>query len=98
MSGAASLDARIAALILEELALRNGRCKLKYLKTYRAVRFWMGAGKADYIIERLALGGYLEVAGEYVVLKRDIRTRRSLQEVVSSVKELIQQHLASRQS
>jgi len=89
-----SLDAKIAALILEELALRSGRCRLKYLKTYRAVEFWIGAQKARYIIERLAAGGYVELIGDYAVLKKPITTRRSLSEVMASAKRLIEQYLA----
>ncbi|WP_243675058.1 hypothetical protein [Vulcanisaeta distributa] len=37
-----SPEARLALLLLEELELRNGRAKLKYLKVYRMMTYWLG--------------------------------------------------------
>ncbi len=88
-----STDARLALLLLEELALRRGRAKLRYVKTYRQIAFWLGPERARYIVDRLASGGYLSLEGGYAVLLRHIAPRRTLREILKEVKRLIAEQL-----
>ena len=59
-----SLDAKIALLILEELALRNGKVRRKYLKTYRMLTYWKGVDYTERIISKLIEGNYLKIEGK----------------------------------
>ncbi len=62
-------EAKLALLLLEELALRGGTVKLRFLKTYRYLVFWLGRNRAEYFLRRLVEGGYIEWKGKYVRLK-----------------------------
>ena len=61
-------SARLAMLLLRELAYRGGRAKLRYLKTYRAILEWGGEDYASYILNRLKEGSLVKVEGDYVAL------------------------------
>ncbi len=61
-------SARLAMLLLRELAYRGGRAKLRYLKTYRAILEWGGEDYALYILNRLKEGSLVKVEGDYVAL------------------------------
>ena len=83
-------EALIALKILEELAYRNGRVKLKFLKTYRMICYWKGVEYANYIIKRLVEGKYIQVNGEYVnLLRQDIKVDKSLTRILKELKELL---------
>lgn len=71
----------IALLLLEELALRGGSAKLKYIRTYKAVEFWAGEPAARLIIERLKEGGFIRIEGERIVLSKQIKPSRGLRGV-----------------
>ncbi|MDT7902807.1 MAG: hypothetical protein RQ838_01930 [Caldivirga sp.] len=61
-------SARLAMLLLRELAYRGGRAKLRYLKTYRAILEWGSEDYASYILNRLKEGSLVKVEGDYVAL------------------------------
>ncbi|MCY0890942.1 MAG: hypothetical protein OWQ51_08235 [Pyrobaculum arsenaticum] len=82
--------ARLALLMLEELALRRGgRAKLKYWKTYRMAVFWLGKEVAENIVKRLVDGGYIRVEGGYVVLTRRFAHSKSLSAVLRDAYTLL---------
>jgi hypothetical protein len=91
MSGAdRELLAKLALLMLEELALRRGgRVKSKYWKTYRMAEFWLGRETARRVLERLAEGGYVKIDGAYVVLTRRFTPQKSLRAVLRDAYNLL---------
>lgn len=67
------VSAKLAMLLLRELAYRGGRAKLRYLKTYRAIVEWGGVEYANYIINRLRDGSLIRIEGNYVVLNTKVQ-------------------------
>ncbi len=88
-----SPDAQLALLMLEELAIRGGRARLKYVKTYRQISFWLGPSKARYIVETLARGSYLALEGDRVVLLRHVAPKHTLTEIQKMLRRLIAEQL-----
>ncbi len=83
-------SARLATLILRELAYRGGKCKLRYLKVYRTIEEWGGEEYASYIISRLREGGFIRVEGDYVVLAaQGIRPERPERLMAEARRELM---------
>jgi hypothetical protein len=82
--------ARVALLMLEELALRrDGRAKFKYWKTYRMAVFWLGKSVADSIVARLAGGGYIKIEGRYVILIKRFTHGKSLNSILKEAYNLL---------
>ncbi|MEL9991023.1 MAG: hypothetical protein QXP98_09510 [Thermoproteus sp.] len=77
------LLSEIALYILEELAVRGGKVKAKYLRSYRALRFWAGDKTAEEVLKRLIEANYIKIENNYIVLIRPISTRRSLKQIES---------------
>ncbi len=67
------ISARLAMLILRELAYRGGRAKLKYLKVYRTIIEWGGEDYAVYILNRLKDGSLIKIEDKYVVLTTKVQ-------------------------
>ncbi len=88
-----SPDAQLALLMLEELAIRGGRARLKYVKTYRQISFWLGPSKARYIVETLVRGNYLALEGDRAVLLKHVTPRRTLGEIRRALRKLIAEQL-----
>jgi hypothetical protein len=91
MSGASrELLAKLALLMLEELALRRGgRVKPKYWKTYRMAEFWLGRETAQRVLDRLVEGGYVRIDGAYVVLAKRFTPQKSLRAVLREAYSLL---------
>lgn len=70
-----------ALYILEELAIRGGRVKAKYLRSYRALRFWAGDKTAEEILKRLIEANYIKIEDNYIVLIKPISTKKSLKQI-----------------
>ena len=84
------LLAKLALLMLEELALRRGgRVKFKYWKTYRMAEFWLGREVARKVLDRLTEGGYVRIDGAYVVLARRFTPQKSLRAVLRDAYNLL---------
>ena len=79
---------RLALLMLEELAARGGSLRVKYWKTYRLARFWVG-DLADYVVRRLVEGGYLEVRDGRAVLLRRFSTSKKPREILLEAHRLL---------
>ena len=62
------MSARLAMLMLRELAYKGGKAKLKYLKVYRTILEWGGENYAIYILSRLKVGSLIRIEGNYIVL------------------------------
>ncbi|AEA13409.1 hypothetical protein TUZN_1950 [Thermoproteus uzoniensis 768-20] len=76
------LLSEIALYILEELALRGGKARAKYLRSYRALEFWAGEDVARDVVKRLAEGGYIKLEqGDVIVLTKEISTKRTIKEI-----------------
>lgn len=82
------LFAAVALYMLEELAWR-GRVRLKYWKTYRMVKFWLGGDVADMVVKRLVEGGYIKVEGDRAVLLRVFTPKRRLGAVLREAYSLV---------
>ena len=67
------ISARLAMLILREVAYRGGRAKLKYLKVYRTIIEWGGEDYAVYILNRLKDGSLIKIEDKYVVLTTKVQ-------------------------
>ncbi|MEZ0248057.1 MAG: hypothetical protein ABWJ97_02180 [Thermoproteus sp.] len=66
---------------MEELAIRGGRVKAKYLRSYRALRFWAGDKTAEEILKRLIEANYIKIEDNYIVLIKPISTKKSLKQI-----------------
>jgi len=82
-------EARLALLLLEELALRGGSSRLKYLKTYRYIAFWLGPDYAEYMLKRLVEGNYIERVGDKVRLKVRVAPSITYSRLVKLVDETV---------
>lgn len=82
-------DIKIALSILEELCLRGGKCKLKYLKTYRIVCYWLGFEYAKYIIKKLQEGNYVRLNNEVLELTKKFSINKSLNKIISELLNLV---------
>lgn len=76
------LLASIALLMLEELALRGGKIKPKYWKTYRLANFWLGREVAKNIVNKLVEGGYIKFQEGHVVLTKVFKPQKTLGSVL----------------
>ncbi|HII47186.1 hypothetical protein [Pyrobaculum aerophilum] len=84
------IAARLALLMLEELALRkNGKIKDKYWKTYRMVVFWLGKEVADGIVRKLIEGGFIKIEGKYIVLVKRFSHGKSLNAILREAYNLL---------
>ncbi|MEM0369523.1 MAG: hypothetical protein QXE80_02385 [Pyrobaculum sp.] len=72
----------IALLMLEELAIRGGKIKPKYWKTYRLANFWFGSEVTSHILNKLIEGGYIKIQDSYIVLIKAFRPQKSLGSVL----------------
>ncbi|WP_243669705.1 hypothetical protein [Vulcanisaeta sp. JCM 16161] len=84
-----SPEARLALLLLEELELRNGRARLRYLKVYRMMSYWLGAGYARAILNRLVSSGYIAINGDRVELLRRFKTSKSPSQVYREARDVV---------
>ncbi len=84
-------ETRLALLLLEEVALRGGSAKLRFLKTYRYLVFWLGRDYACYFIERLREGGYIDVEGEKVRLRVQVSPSLSYSRLVRLAEETVKE-------
>jgi len=91
-----SVDARIALLLLEELELRDGEGRLRYLKVYRICTYWLGEEYSRRILDRLIHGGYVKINGDRVILLKRFRVNRSLSSVYREAKMLVVNEYRSR--
>lgn len=84
------IAARLALLMLEELALRkNGKIKVKYWKTYRMVVFWLGKEVAYGIVRKLIEGGFIKIEGKYIVLVKRFSHGKSLNAILREAYNLL---------
>ncbi|OYT27318.1 MAG: hypothetical protein B6V02_00015 [Thermoprotei archaeon ex4572_64] len=83
------IDAKLALLILEELALRNGRVRKKYLKTYRMLTYWKGSEYSRKILNKLVEGRYLKIDGEYIVLLKTFKVNKSLNSIYREMRKVL---------
>ncbi len=83
------IDVKIALLILEELALRNGRVRKKYLKTYRMLTYWKGSEYSRKILNKLVEGGYLKIDSDYVVLLKTFKVNKSLSNIYREMRKIL---------
>ncbi|WP_048062809.1 hypothetical protein [Caldivirga maquilingensis] len=67
------MSARLAMLLLRELAYRGGKARLKYLKVYRTILEWGGGDYAAYILNRLKDGSLIKIDGNYIILTATIQ-------------------------
>ncbi|WP_291766347.1 hypothetical protein [Caldivirga sp. UBA161] len=67
------MSARLAMLLLRELAYKGGKAKLRYLKVYRTILEWGGGNYAAYILSRLKDGSLIRIEGNYIVLTTNIQ-------------------------
>lgn len=79
----------LALHMLEELMLRGGRLRLRYWKTYRMARFWLGDREASEILERLVKGGLIRLEGDRAVLTRPFEVKRTLGAVLRAAHSLL---------
>ena len=84
-----SPEARLALLLLEELELRNGRARLRYLKVYRMMDYWLGSGFAKSILDKLVSSGYVTVRGDRVELLRRFKASKSWSQVYKEAREVV---------
>jgi len=84
-----STEARLALLLLEELELKGGKAKLKYLKVYRLISYWLGDEYARRIMGRLASSGYISVKDGVVELLRRFKTDKNLSRTYRETRELV---------
>ncbi|WP_148678334.1 hypothetical protein [Vulcanisaeta distributa] len=84
-----SPEARLALLLLEELELRNGRARLRYLKVYRMMAYWLGPGYARALLDRLVSSGYIAIKGDRVELLRRFKTSKSQQQVYREARDVV---------
>lgn len=75
------LLSEIALYILEELAARGGRSKVKYLRSYRALQFWAGEEVSQDVLRRLAEAGYIKIEQDVAILAKEVPAKRSLKEI-----------------
>ena len=83
-----SPEARLALLLLEELELRGGRARLRYLKVYRLINYWLGHDYAGKIIDRLVSTGYMAIKGDRAELLRRFKTSKGLGQVYREAREI----------
>ncbi|WP_243681426.1 DUF126 domain-containing protein [Vulcanisaeta souniana] len=81
-------EARLALLLLEELELRGGKVRLKYLKVYRLINYWLGHDYARKIIDRLVLTGYIAIKNDRIELLRRFKTSKSQGQVYREAREI----------
>ncbi|MCG2863845.1 MAG: hypothetical protein L7H10_01200 [Vulcanisaeta sp.] len=86
---AMSNEARLALLLLEELELRGGRARLKYLKVYRLISYWLGKKYAEDIINKLVSSGYISIRDDVVELLRRFKVNKSLTRTYREARDLV---------
>ena len=86
---------RLAMFLLEELALRGGCSKLRFLKTWRMMVFWLGPDYARHIVQRLVEGKYIEYRMGKICLAREFPCRRSLTALLREAEEFMKQLFAT---
>ncbi len=82
---------RIAAYILEELAIRGGKARLKYLKTYRILQFWIGNDVAKYILNKLAEGKYIVLKGDKAYLNVNIKSSKTYNKLIREFEKYVKE-------
>lgn len=83
-----SPEARLALLLLEELELRGGRARLRYLKVYRLINYWLGYEYAGKIIDKLVSTGYMVIKGDRAELLHRFKTSKDLGQVYREAREI----------
>lgn len=84
-----STEARLALLLLEELELRGGRARLRYLKVYRLVSYWLGNEYARGLMSRLVSSGYVAVKDDTAELLRRFKVEKTLNLVYREARDLV---------
>ena len=84
-----SPEARLALLLLEELELRNGKARLRYLKVYRMMEYWLGNEYVRAILSRLISTGYISIKDDEVELLRRFKTDKSQSRVYKEARDVI---------
>ncbi|WP_048056834.1 hypothetical protein [Vulcanisaeta moutnovskia] len=84
-----SPEARLALLLLEELELRNGKAKLRYLKVYRMMMYWLGREYVKAILNKLVSTGYISIKDNEVELLRRFKTDKSQVRVYREARDII---------
>ncbi|MGC9152304.1 MAG: hypothetical protein ACP5GY_01045 [Vulcanisaeta sp.] len=84
-----SPEARLALLLLEELELRGGSARLRYLKVYRMIVYWLGYDYAKKIIDRLVSTNYIVISNDRAQLLRRFKVDKSQAKIYKEAKELV---------
>jgi hypothetical protein len=84
-----STEARLALLLLEEVELRGGKVRLRFLKVYRLVAYWLGKNYAGNLISKLVASGYLSIKDDSVELLRRFKANRTIMQVYREARELV---------
>ncbi|MGC8606511.1 MAG: hypothetical protein ACP5GZ_04185 [Vulcanisaeta sp.] len=84
-----SPEARLALLLLEELELRNGKAKLRYLKVYRMMMYWLGREYVKAILNKLVSTGYISIKDDEVELLRRFKTDKNQVRVYREARDII---------
>lgn len=83
---------RLATLILEELAVRSRPVKLRFLKTYRLISFWLSPEIAQYIISKLREGGYINVDDKgRASLRVSMKVSKNLKRIIEEAEKLVKE-------
>jgi len=80
---------KIATYILEELALRGGISRLRYLKTFRLLCFWLGKDIANYILNKLAEGKYITLDKDRVILNVKLKVEKNYNRLIKEFEEYV---------
>ncbi len=83
-------------LLLEELSIRSGCVKPRFLKVLRMVTFWLGEEYARHIIDRLVAGGYVKKSEGRLCLAKEYPRRRSLSSLLREAEQFIKQLFLNR--
>ncbi len=83
------LEVKMALCILEELAAVGGASRLKYLKSYRMISYWIGESYARQIVDKMVRGQYVRVEDDKVVLLRRFSVSKSVSRVLRELKSVI---------
>ncbi len=80
--------ALLAAKVLEEVC-RRGYVKLRFVKSYRIISYFLGEETARYILQKLQEGGYVKIVGSHVECLRSPGIFKSVEKIAKETHELV---------
>ncbi len=81
-------SAKLALLLIKE-ASKRGNLKLRYSKVYRTMNYWLGTQFADYVVERLRSGGFIDLKDGRITVLKPVKSDESVESLALAARSVI---------